>query len=163
MCIRDSLGGKGKILEITGLEGSTPAMERHRGLADALKAEPGIEIAASVDGAWLQSVAGEKMDSILQDNKDINLVFAQNDRMAVGAYLSARQRQLEKEMLFVGIDALPGKGYGVEQDVYKRQRQSGRPLCRLSYRGSCSRWYEDSSPLFQLQLAEHGFHGCRHL
>lgn len=35
--------------------------------------------------------------------------------MAVGAYLSARQRQLEKEMLFVGIDALPGKGYGVEQ------------------------------------------------
>ena len=68
-----------------------------------------------MDGAWLQSVAGEKMDSILQDNKDINLVFAQNDRMAVGAYLSARQRQLEKEMLFVGIDALPGKGYGVEQ------------------------------------------------
>ena len=102
-------------MEITGLEGSTPAMERHRGLADALKAEPGIEITASVDGAWLQSVAGEKMDSILQDNKDINLVFAQNDRMAVGAYLSARQRQLEKEMLFVGIDALPGKGYGVEQ------------------------------------------------
>ena len=113
--IVNRLGGKGKILEITGLEGSTPAMERHRGLADALKAEPGIEIAASVDGAWLQSVAGEKMDSILQDNKDINLVFAQNDRMAVGAYLSARQRQLEKEMLFVGIDALPGKGYGVEQ------------------------------------------------
>ena len=48
------------------------------------------------------------------NNKNINLVFAQNDRMAVGAYLSARQRQLEK-MLFVGIDALPGKGYGVEQ------------------------------------------------
>ena len=115
--IVNRLGGKGKILEITGLEGSTPAMERHRGLADALKAEPGIEIAASVDGAWLQSVAGEKMDSILQDNKDINLVFAQNDRMAVGAYLSARQRQLEKEMLFVGIDALPGKEYGVEQII----------------------------------------------
>ena len=115
--IVNRLGGKGKILEITGLEGSTPAMERHRGLADALKAEPGIEITASVDGAWLQSVAGEKMDSILQDNKDINLVFAQNDRMAVGAYLSARQRQLEKEMLFVGIDALPGKEYGVEQII----------------------------------------------
>ena len=113
--ILNRLHGKGKVLEITGLEGSTPAMERHKGLTDVLKEEPGIEITASVDGAWLQSVAGEKMDSILQDNKDINLVFAQNDRMAVGAYLSARQRQLEKEMLFVGIDALPGKGYGVEQ------------------------------------------------
>ena len=121
MCIRDSilnrLHGKGKVLEITGLEGSTPAMERHKGLTDVLKEEPGIEITASVDGAWLQSVAGEKMDSVFQTNKNIDLVFAQNDRMAIGAYLSARQQQLEKEMLFVGIDALPGKEYGVEQII----------------------------------------------
>ena len=82
-----------------------------------LKEEPGIEITASVDGAWLQSVAGEKMDSVFQTNKNIDLVFAQNDRMAIGAYLSARQQQLEKEMLFVGIDALPGKEYGVEQII----------------------------------------------
>ena len=105
--ILNRLHGKGKVLEITGLEGSTPAMERHKGLTDVLKEEPGIEITASVDGAWLQSVAGEKMDSVFQTNKNIDLVFAQNDRMAIGAYLSARQQQLEKEMLFVGIDALP--------------------------------------------------------
>lgn len=115
--ILNRLHGKGKVLEITGLEGSTPAMERHKGLADVLKEEPGIEITASVDGAWLQSVAGEKMDSVFQTNKNIDLVFAQNDRMAIGAYLSARQQQLEKEMLFVGIDALPGKEYGVEQII----------------------------------------------
>ena len=115
--ILNRLHGKGKVLEITGLEGSTPAMERHKGLTDVLKEEPGIEITASVDGAWLQSVAGEKMDSAFQTNKNIDLVFAQNDRMAIGAYLSARQQQLEKEMLFVGIDALPGKEYGVEQII----------------------------------------------
>lgn len=115
--ILNRLHGKGKVLEITGLEGSTPAMERHKGLTDVLKEEPGIEITASVDGAWLQSVAGEKMDSVFQTNKNIDLVFAQNDRMAIGAYLSARQQQLEKEMLFVGIDALPGKKYGVEQII----------------------------------------------
>lgn len=115
--ILNRLHGKGKVLEITGLEGSTPAMERHKGLTDVLKEEPGIEIIASVDGAWLQSVAGEKMDSVFQTNKNIDLVFAQNDRMAIGAYLSARQQQLEKEMLFVGIDALPGKEYGVEQII----------------------------------------------
>ena len=62
-------------------------------------------------------MAGEKMDSVFQTNKNIDLVFAQNDRMAIGAYLSARQQQLEKEMLFVGIDALPGKEYGVEQII----------------------------------------------
>lgn len=115
--ILNRLHGKGKVLEITGLEGSMPAMERHKGLTDVLKEEPGIEITASVDGAWLQSVAGEKMDSVFQTNKNIDLVFAQNDRMAIGAYLSARQQQLEKEMLFVGIDALPGKEYGVEQII----------------------------------------------
>lgn len=115
--ILNRLHGKGKVLEITGLEGSTPAMERHKGLTDVLKEEPGIEITASVDGAWQQSVAGEKMDSVFQTNKNIDLVFAQNDRMAIGAYLSARQQQLEKEMLFVGIDALPGKEYGVEQII----------------------------------------------
>lgn len=115
--ILNRLHRKGKVLEITGLEGSTPAMERHKGLTDVLKEEPGIEITASVDGAWLQSVAGEKMDSVFQTNKNIDLVFAQNDRMAIGAYLSARQQQLEKEMLFVGIDALPGKEYGVEQVI----------------------------------------------
>lgn len=115
--ILNRLHGKGKVLEITGLEGSTPAMERHKGLTDVLKEEPGIEITASVDGAWLQSVAGEKMDSVFQTNKNIDLVFAQNDRMAIGAYLSARRQQLEKEMLFVGIDALPGKEYGVEQII----------------------------------------------
>ena len=115
--ILNRLHGKGKVLEITGLEGSTPAMERHKGLTDVLKEEPGIEITASVDGAWLQSVAGEKMDSVFQTNKNIDLVFAQNDRMSIGAYLSARQQQLEKEMLFVGIDALPGKEYGVEQII----------------------------------------------
>ena len=86
--------------------------DSHKGLTDVLKEEPGIEITASVDGAWLQSVAGEKMDSVCQTNKNIDLVVAQNDRMAIGAYLSARQQQLEKEMLFVGIDALPGKEYG---------------------------------------------------
>ena len=110
-------------------------MERHRGLADALKAEPGIEITASVDGAWLQSVAGEKMDSILQDNKDINLVFAQNDRMAVGAYLSARQRQLEKEMLFsvssgyldVSVHRVPLQRYVLALG-YLRFAQVGFPI-----------------------------------
>ena len=111
------LGGKGKVLEITGLEGSTPAMERHKGLAEVLAQESGVEVTGKVDGGWLQQLAAEKMDSILsqKEGEGIDLVFAQNDRMALGAYLSARQWGMEKKMLFVGIDALPGKGYGVEQ------------------------------------------------
>ncbi len=115
--IINRLNKTGKILEITGLEGSTPAMERHKGLVEALAEAPGVELTASVDGGWLQSVAAEKMDSILSTAADIDLVFAQNDRMAIGAYLSAKQKNQEHEMLFVGIDALPGKEYGVEQVI----------------------------------------------
>lgn len=115
--IINRLNKTGKILEITGLEVSTPAMERHKGLVDALAEAPGVELTASVDGGWLQSVAAEKMDSILSTAGGIDLVFAQNDRMAIGAYLSAKQKNQEHEMLFVGIDALPGKEYGVEQVI----------------------------------------------
>lgn len=115
--IINRLNQKGQVLEITGLLGSTPAMERHKGLMDALAGAPGVELAAYADGAWLQSVATEKMDSVMQRHEDIDLVFAQNDRMAIGAYLSAKQKNREKEILFVGIDALPGKEYGVEQVI----------------------------------------------
>ena len=41
-------------------------------------------------------------------------VFGQNDRMAHGAWQAARRLGLEKRMLFVGIDALPGEGGGIE-------------------------------------------------
>lgn len=111
------LNGKGNIFEVTGLQGSTPAMERHRGLMDALAGIPNIKRVGSVDGGWLQSQAGEKVDSVLRVHKDIDLLFAQNDRMAIGAYLAARQQGREKEMLFVGVDALPGKDYGLEQVI----------------------------------------------
>ena len=50
-------------------------------------------------------------------------VYAHNDRIAPGAYQAAKKAGREKEMIFVGIDALPGKGNGLELDVYKRQLQ----------------------------------------
>ncbi len=108
------LNGKGRLLEITGLEGSTPAMERHKGMKEVLDKEADIELIASVDGGWLQNRAGEQMDSIFNITSSIDLVFAQNDRMALGAYQVAKKYEKEQGMLFVGIDALPGEGYGVD-------------------------------------------------
>lgn len=105
---------KGKILEITGLKGSTPAIERHQGFAQVLADVPEIELLAVTEGDWLQATAQHKMDSLLQHYPHIDLVFAQNDRMAAGAYEAARTEQREKEMKFIGIDALPGQGYGLE-------------------------------------------------
>lgn len=112
--IANRLQGKGHIVELTGLKASTPAIERHRGLQDALKDWPGIEVTAVTDAEWREEKATTVFDSLLSRHPHIDLVFAHNDRMAAGAYRSALQQGREKEMLFIGIDALPGKGNGVD-------------------------------------------------
>ena len=113
--IASRLQGKGRVVEVTGLRGSTPAAERHRGMTDALREYPDIRVTASVDAGWRRDRARLVFDSLLTHAPEIDMVFAHNDRMAAGAYEAAVKYGREKEMLFVGIDALAGEGYGVEQ------------------------------------------------
>lgn len=113
--IANTLHGEGTIAEISGLAGSTPAIDRHQGVMKALSTYPDIRLLATEDGAWLRLRAEEKMDTLLARFPRIDVVYAQNDRMAAGAYAAAARRHREKEIRFVGIDALPGQGYGVEQ------------------------------------------------
>ena len=112
--IVNALHGKGKVVEITGLKASTPAIERHRGMMDALKKASDIKIVASADAGWFQDKAKVVVDTILKNHDQIDLIVAQNDRMAMGAYQEARRQKREKDILFIGIDAVAGKGYGVE-------------------------------------------------
>lgn len=108
------LNGQGKVVELTGLSGSTPAMDRHQGFVSAISHYPGISIICQEDAGWLREVAEEKMDTILSKFNQIDLVYAQNDRMAAGAYQAALKRAREDEMRFVGIDAVSGEGYGLD-------------------------------------------------
>lgn len=108
------LRGKGCVAEISGLGSSTPAVERHQGFMSAISHHPEIRLLCSEDAGWLRQPAEVKMDSILSRHPDIDLVYAHNDRMAAGAYDAARLRGRAGDIEFVGIDALPGKGYGLE-------------------------------------------------
>lgn len=112
--IASRLRGEGNIVELTGLQGSTTARDRHRGLTDALADVPGIRIIAQADAGWFRQSAQHAFDSILSLHPRIDLVFAHNDRMASGAHDAAVRKGREKDMLFVGVDALPGEGMGVE-------------------------------------------------
>lgn len=112
--ITSRLRGEGNIVELTGLKGSTPARDRHRGLMDALADAPGIHIIAQADAGWFRQSARHAFDSILTQQPRIDLVFAHNDRMASGAHDAAIQKGRDKDMLFVGVDALAGKEMGVE-------------------------------------------------
>jgi len=103
------LDGKGNIVELTGLSGSTPAIERHQGLVSAISNYPGIKLLASMDAEWMQSVATEKMDTVLAQFPDVDLVFAQNDRMAIGAYLSAWRKTETVILRLSGLMPCPVK------------------------------------------------------
>ena len=108
------LDGNGMVVEITGLSASTPAIDRHQGFMDAIKDVPGIVVEATADACWDEKRGEVVFDSILGVLPHIDLVFAHNDRMAAGAYRAARRHGREHEMLFIGVDALPGEGRGVD-------------------------------------------------
>ena len=108
------LNGKGKIVEMWGLKGSTPAHERHNGFIEGIKDFADIEIIYSQDGAWLRRRGKEIMENALQSLEQIDLVYGHNDPMAIGAYIAAKDAGREKEMKFIGIDALPGPEGGCQ-------------------------------------------------
>ncbi len=109
------LGGKGKVVELKGLMTSTPGQDRHSGFREGIKGSS-IEVIFEADMKWLEPDARREMESALARFKHIDLVYAHNDPGAHGAYLAARAAGREKDIIFVGIDALPHEG-----QVYVRQ------------------------------------------
>jgi len=107
-----ALGGKGTIVELKGLMTSTPGQDRNKGFREGLELakNPDLKVVFEADMQWLEPNARKEMESALTREKKIDLVYAHNDPGAHGAYLAAKQANREKEMKFVGIDALPHEG-----------------------------------------------------
>ena len=112
--IAQQLKGKGRIVEIRGLDDSSPAMDRHRGFVDAVNAYPELQIVASESGDWKEQSGSKVMRRVLETTHDFDYVFAQNDRMAYGAYQVVREHGLQKKCRFVGVDGLAGENGGLE-------------------------------------------------
>ena len=109
------LGGagqaRGNIVEIWGGMASTPANDRHAGFVDIVGAEPGLKIVNEPrDGDWKQDLAYAIMAEALDAQIPVDLVYAHNDPMAYGAYLAARDVQVERDIAFLGIDGIPAEG-----------------------------------------------------
>ena len=118
--VASRLKGKGRIVEIKGLRGSSPAIERHRGFLDAIARYPGLHIVAGRYAGWGRPKAKAEMDSILRDVEQIDCVFAHNDEMAQGAREAMVRAGRDSSVLFVGIDGLPSRGGGLEAVHAKR-------------------------------------------
>lgn len=101
--ILEKLGGKGNIVELQGIAGTSAARDRGQGFHDAVDNKEGIKVVASQPADFDRAKGLSVMENILQGNKDIQAVFAHNDEMALGA-LQAVEAQ-GKDVLVVGFDA----------------------------------------------------------
>ena len=106
--IAGKLPGRGTVLEIAGLKGSSPVVERHNGFLAAMDARPDIKILSEYTD-WTPCNAASIMDSLYKKGVKLDAVFAHNDGMAIGALERAKEIGL-KGISFVGVDALQGEG-----------------------------------------------------
>jgi len=110
-----ALGGTGKVVELKGLMTSQPGQDRHNGFLEGIKGS-NIEVIFEVDCEWLEPNGRKEMDSALSRFEQIDLVYAHNDPVAHGAYLSAQSAGRAEKIKFVGIDALPHEGVAYVKD-----------------------------------------------
>src|SRR5271168_3881130 len=99
--------GKGKILELEGTIGSSPANDRKKGFDDTIKAKaPDMVILASQSGDFDRDKGRQLAETLLQAHPDTTIVYAHNDEMALGAIaaIEAAGKVPGKDILVVSID-----------------------------------------------------------
>lgn len=99
-------GGKGKIVELEGTTGSSPANNRKKGFDDAIAKASGLKIVASQSGDFARDKGRAVMQTLLQAHPDVTAVYAHNDEMALGAIaaLEAAGKKPGQDVIIVSID-----------------------------------------------------------
>lgn len=103
------VNGKGNIVELQGTPGAAPANERRKAFADGIKKYPGLKIIDSQSGNFERSLGKQVMEAFLKKHgKAINVVYAHNDDMALGAVQAIEEAGLKpgKDITIVSIDAI---------------------------------------------------------
>lgn len=106
---RHMLTGPVNIIEVQGLKRSTPTERRHSGFVEGMNTEGGMKMLASVHGDWNKEDAMPLVDSLLTIYPETNLIYAHNDRMAIGASEIAKAHGRD-DIKIIGIDAAPNVG-----------------------------------------------------
>jgi simple sugar transport system substrate-binding protein len=105
-------GGKGNIAELVGTVGSAPAIDRKKGFEEVLKDHPDLKIIMSQSGDFTRAKGKEVMEAFLKSpqGKDINVLFAHNDDMALGAIQAMEEAGIKPgvDIKIVSIDGVKG-------------------------------------------------------
>ncbi|MBB4684329.1 substrate-binding domain-containing protein [Amycolatopsis jiangsuensis] len=106
------LPGGGKVVELKGLAGSTPAKERSDGFDQGI-AGHGITVVGTADADWLRDKGQQQADALLKAHPDAQALFSANDPMAEGARIAA-QNAGRADLPITGIDGLPVPEGGIK-------------------------------------------------
>lgn len=101
--------GKARVAELQGNAGASPTINRYNGFRDVAKDHPGIEIIASQSGEFRRSKGKEVMEALLKKHgQDIDVVYAHNDDMAIGAIQAIEDAGLKpaEDIILVSVDAV---------------------------------------------------------
>ena len=122
-------GHKPLILEITGAMSSSPAQERHKGFAEALKGHDELNYVCQ-EADWSSEQAYRITLEQIKNGSLPDIVFCHNDGMATGVYKAVVETGTEGKVRIMGIDGLPGEGieyvqFGHQVVSYPRRENSG--------------------------------------
>jgi ribose transport system substrate-binding protein len=117
----------GNVAEIRGLLSTDPQKQRHQGFLDALKGHKDIKVVEQREGKWLQPEGTKIMQQWLARGTKIDLVYAHNDSMAIGAQSAAAGAGKGSKIKFIGIDGLAIPDGGI------RSVQQGKMVATFVY------------------------------
>jgi len=102
--------GDVNIVELQGTVGSAPAIERKKGFEEVIKADPRFKITRSQTGDFTRAKGKEVMEAFLKADSNINVLYAHNDDMAIGAIqaIEAAGKKPGKDIIIIGVDAVKG-------------------------------------------------------
>jgi ribose transport system substrate-binding protein len=98
--------GEGRIIELEGTTGSSPANDRKKGFDERVAGADRFEIVASQSGDFARDKGRQVTETLLQAHPDANVIYAHNDEMAIGAIqaLEAAGRTPGEDVTVVSID-----------------------------------------------------------
>lgn len=102
----DTLGGKGKIVEIQGIMGTNVAQNRSQGFNEIMKENPEMEIVACQVADFDRAKGMSVMENILQANPEIDGLYAANDEMLLGALEAMEAAGRTGDIVKIGCDAI---------------------------------------------------------
>lgn len=103
--IAQILGGRGRVVELEGIPGTSAARDRGTGFNEVIRRYPGIEVVARQEAGFDRARGLTVMENILQAQPRIDAVFAHNDEMALGAITAIEAAGRQAAIKVVGFDA----------------------------------------------------------